>query len=154
MATISFPISGDVVPASVAITSLTRADSGLPVSGLSLPLVMESSGVTWSITFTDPAGDGAYIFSATVTWPNGTITVVPGSSGTASLPPTAASMVAMLKLALAKNPAAVMTVIVDGQTIIYSRSGAIEELKFWQREAAKEAGTRPRAMRVRLDRSW
>jgi hypothetical protein len=64
---------------------------------------------------------------------------------------TAAEMVSAIKTALKRSPAAVINVIVDGQTVAYDRAQAIEELKFWQREAAKEANTRPRVARIRLD---
>jgi hypothetical protein len=65
---------------------------------------------------------------------------------------TAAQMVTLIMTALSDNPVGVVSVLVDGQTVQYSRSQALDELKFWQREAAKEAGTRPRVARIRLDR--
>jgi hypothetical protein len=64
---------------------------------------------------------------------------------------SAADMVAAIKTALRNSPAAVINVVVDGQQVAYNRAQAIEELKFWQRETAKENDTRPRAVRVRLD---
>ncbi len=50
-----------------------------------------------------------------------------------------------------KYPVGVMTVVVDGQTVSYSRGQAIEELRFWQQQAAAELGLRPRVSRIRLD---
>ena len=64
---------------------------------------------------------------------------------------SASDMVAAIKAALKKSPAAVINVIVDGQTVQYNRAQAIEELKYWQREAARELGLRPRTARIRLD---
>ena len=62
----------------------------------------------------------------------------------------ASQMVALIKAALAAAPVGPVTIVVDGQTITYDRMKAIEELKFWQREAAKEAGSRPRASSIYL----
>lgn len=63
---------------------------------------------------------------------------------------TAQQMVDLITAALAASPVGVVSVSVDGQTVSYSRSQAIDELKFWQRQAAKEAGKRPRAARIYL----
>lgn len=63
---------------------------------------------------------------------------------------TAAQMVTAIKAALLASPAAVLTIVVDGQTVTYARAQAIAELKFWQTEAAKEAGTRRRIATINL----
>lgn len=63
---------------------------------------------------------------------------------------TAQQMVDLITAALAANPVGVVSVSVDGQSVSYSRSAALDELKFWERRAAKEAGTRARAARIVL----
>lgn len=68
--------------------------------------------------------------------------------------PTAAQMVAKLRAALHAHPVGIVRVNVDGQDVTYSRRDALEELKFWQREAAQEAGTRPRVKTINLGGSF
>jgi hypothetical protein len=75
-----------------------------------------------------------------------------GTGGATSPPPVgAAEMVAKIKAALLAGNATVTMMDVDGQQVTWSRRDAIEELQFWQRQAAQEAGTRPRASIIRLD---
>ena len=90
-----------------------------------------------------PAITDLRLDGATIHW-NGA-TAAPGAT------PTAAEMVTLIKQALYANPVGVVTINVDGQTVTYSRSQAISELKFWQAEAALEGSTRPRAAWIRLD---
>jgi hypothetical protein len=54
---------------------------------------------------------------------------------------TAQNMISILEDFLASN-AGVRQITVDGQTIQLDRAQAIEELKYWQREAAKASGKR------------
>ncbi len=63
---------------------------------------------------------------------------------------SAKQMVDAIKAALLAAPAGVVEVVVDGQTVRYDRGQAIEELRFWQREQAKEGGRRPRAANINL----
>jgi hypothetical protein len=62
--------------------------------------------------------------------------------------PTASEMVSILKRALRDSPAGVSMITVDGQQVQYSRAQAMNELKFWQQQAAQEAGTRRRAASI------
>ena len=61
----------------------------------------------------------------------------------------ASDMVAAIESALAKN-VAIVSVTFDGITTQYDRRQALEELKFWRREVAKEQGTRPRVSSINL----
>lgn len=72
------------------------------------------------------------------------------TSTTAAGGRSARQMVDLITSALAANPVGVVSITVDGQVVTWSRAQALEELKFWQRQAAKEAGTRPRAARIVL----
>lgn len=67
---------------------------------------------------------------------------------------TAAEMVEKIRDAIATHPIGIVSVVVDGQTVTYSRSQALEELRFWQREAATEAGTRRRVRSINLGGSF
>ena len=62
-------------------------------------------------------------------------------------------MVELLTTALATSPG-VVSIGVDGQTITYDRKSALEELKFWQRQAARAAGTRPISGQINLGAAW
>jgi hypothetical protein len=59
---------------------------------------------------------------------------------------SSAEMVSILKEAL-QTGAAVVSVTIDGQIVQYNRKDAREELLFWERRAAREAG-RPRFIPV------
>lgn len=63
---------------------------------------------------------------------------------------TAREMVTKIKDALAKSPAAKVSISVDGQSVTYDRGQAIQELQFWERMAARESGSRPRVGRIKL----
>ncbi len=65
----------------------------------------------------------------------------------------ASDMVTLLEAALAKG-AGVVQITVDGRTVRYDRAQAIKELEFWQRQAAKAAGTRPISVRANLGGAW
>ena len=52
---------------------------------------------------------------------------------------TASEMVEAIERALRDNPL-VASVTVDGQSVTYNRSQAMEELAYWKRKAAAEAG--------------
>lgn len=71
---------------------------------------------------------------------------VPPDSGS----PDDATMVALLKAALADNPVGVVNISVDGQTVQYSRSQALDELAYWERRVARSSGSRPRAASINL----
>jgi hypothetical protein len=64
---------------------------------------------------------------------------------------TAAQMVALVKAAMAANPLGVSEITIDGQTARYDWKGTQELLRDWERRAAQEAGTRPRAASIKLD---
>ena len=53
---------------------------------------------------------------------------------------SAAEMVVKLREALATG-FGVVSVTIDGRSTQFDRGQALEELRFWQKEAAKEAGT-------------
>jgi hypothetical protein len=63
----------------------------------------------------------------------------------------AARMAEMLQRALRESPAALLTVTVDGQTVTYTRKQAIDELQFWERRAAREAGRRPIVAQIGME---
>lgn len=62
---------------------------------------------------------------------------------------SAAEMVVAIKEALATG-FGIVSVTIDGRTTQWNRAQAIEELRFWQREAANEAGTRPLFVPIKL----
>jgi len=61
----------------------------------------------------------------------------------------ASDNVQALEQFLAQN-VGVGQVTVDGTTVRYERSQALEELKYWRRQEAREAGRRRRATRIDL----
>jgi hypothetical protein len=63
---------------------------------------------------------------------------------------SARQMVNLILTALQTQPAGVVMVTVDGQTVQYNRTQALEELRFWEQRAAKETGTRPRAASIKF----
>lgn len=63
---------------------------------------------------------------------------------------TDAQMVTSLKEFL-QSGAGVTSITVDGVTTTLDRKQAMEELSFWERRAARTAGTRPVASRIKLD---
>lgn len=65
-------------------------------------------------------------------------------------PPTAAEMVATIRRAIAANPVGVVTVSVDGQTTTWDHKTALDMLRHWQGEQAREEGRRPRVARMNL----
>lgn len=73
MATISLTFENED-PASVAVTALTRADTGETVAGVTLPATMTFAGGSWNLTFTEPAIGLHYDYSFTITWDDGTTT--------------------------------------------------------------------------------
>lgn len=62
---------------------------------------------------------------------------------------SAAEMVVAIKDALATG-FGVVSVTIDGRSTQFDRAQALEELKFWQKEAAKEAGARPMFLPIKL----
>jgi hypothetical protein len=64
--------------------------------------------------------------------------------------PTAAEMVSLLKQALRDSPAGVSMITIDGQQVQYSRSQALQELKYWEQKAALASGTRRRIASIDL----
>jgi len=67
--------------------------------------------------------------------------------------PTAAEMVTNIKTALRKNPG-VKKITVDGIGVDIDRAQALDELKYWKAEAAKEAGTKPVVSTMNLSSSF
>ena len=62
---------------------------------------------------------------------------------------SAAEMVNVLRVGL-ETGAGVVLVTIDGRTTQFDRTQALQELAFWEKRAAREAGTRPAFTRVRL----
>ena len=60
-----------------------------------------------------------------------------------------AQMVLLLREALAKN-VGVVSVNIDGRQVSFNRQQAISELNFWERRLARENGTRPLFVPVKL----
>jgi hypothetical protein len=125
-----------------------RNDTAAIVVADGTALVRSSAGV-YSYTFTEPAAGLAY--TAYIEWIYGGETYRQERQLEAA-ELTATAMVAKIKAALLNGDALVTMVNADGQQVQWNRQQAIAELQFWQREAAKETGARPRAMRIRLDR--
>jgi len=67
--------------------------------------------------------------------------------------PTSAEMVDALKKALASG-AAVVSVSIDGSSTTFGREQALKELQFWERRAAREAGTLRTATSFDLSNCW
>lgn len=75
---ISLGITGDTATA-VSIAAITRSDTGVAPSGVSLPLSLTLSGGLWTGSFTDPSTLPPY-YNATlsVTYSDGTTQTIPG----------------------------------------------------------------------------
>jgi len=129
---------------------IVRLDTGAQVVA---PGTLMNHDGTGQYSYTLTGETAGVIYQASYSIVLGGETITSSTSKTATSSTTAQDMVDAIKTALKTNPAAVLTVIIDGQTVTYSRAQAIEELKFWQREAGREAGTKPRVARMRLD-SW
>lgn len=56
--------------------------------------------------------------------------------------------------ALQTTPVGTLQISVDGQTVQYSRSQAIEELKFWEKRALRDSGRRPRVASIDLSKGF
>lgn len=64
---------------------------------------------------------------------------------------TPAQMVDAIKKALeSQQPGLVAVTTPDGTTVRYDRRQLLDELRYWQREAARTDGTRPRAATIDL----
>ena len=61
----------------------------------------------------------------------------------------ASLQVARLQTALATG-AAVVSINVDGVATTFDRDQALRELRFWERQAAQENGTRPSVAQVKM----
>jgi hypothetical protein len=69
----------------------------------------------------------------------------------ASTNTSAREIVKQIRTAIATNPLGVVSVSVDGQTVSYSGLSEMNAAySFWQAEAAKEAGQRPRVSQIKL----
>lgn len=66
----------------------------------------------------------------------------------------ASEMVSLILTALQANPVGVLSITVDGQTVQYSRTQALEELKFWEKRALRESGLRPRVASIDLSKGF
>lgn len=66
---------------------------------------------------------------------------------------TAREMVAILEESLADN-VGVREVSSDGQTVVFDRAQALEELDMWRRKAAVESGRRGLFRGVNLGSAW
>jgi len=66
----------------VSLTALTRSDTGLTPTGITLPLALtdQGGGTAWGVTFTDPAAlPPRYDFTFQVTWPDASTSDVTSS---------------------------------------------------------------------------
>lgn len=63
---------------------------------------------------------------------------------------TASDMIVAIETALAATPVGLVQVTVDGQTVRYSRGEALDELRYWQRQAARANGSRPVSATINL----
>jgi hypothetical protein len=78
--TISLAITGDTITA-VSVTALTRSDTGLAPSGVSLPLSLSLVGGVWTGSFVDPATlPPFYNTTLGVTYSDSTVQSIPGVS--------------------------------------------------------------------------
>lgn len=141
-----------------AETFVTFADADLSDYVVSLA---SSGGDIWTANFPAWIGSGEYIVNyyeqsggsaatsdtklkeADLYWT--------GQSVESGETPTAAEMVTLIKQALRDNPIGIVTIMIDGKSTQWNRAQALEELTYWKRIAAAEAGTRPRIMSIRLD---
>ncbi|HEX4124492.1 MAG TPA: hypothetical protein VHY37_07175 [Tepidisphaeraceae bacterium] len=62
-----------------------------------------------------------------------------------------AGMAEMIRATLRNNPAALITVTVDGQQVTYSRKQALDEMQYWERRAARESGRRPLVAQIGME---
>jgi hypothetical protein len=63
---------------------------------------------------------------------------------------SAAEMVARFKEALSTGLGVVSVTFADGRSTTFNRKQAIDEYQFWQREAAREDGSRQRFIPIDL----
>jgi hypothetical protein len=143
--------SGALIDAYSATIGVTRTDTDEVIAEAGTDMTRDSLG-RYSYTISDPVAGVTYEATYSIQVRENGRTITSTSQKSADAPNfSAAQMVVLLRNALATNPVGVVNVTVDGQTVQYSRSQAIDELKFWQREAGKEGNTRPRTSRIRLD---
>ena len=128
---------------------IVRVDTGATVKVSGTLMTRDSLG-RYSYTLTGVTTGVTYRATYTVIVNGRSTTSASEKTAGVDSDVTASEMVSLIKAALRKAPIGVVTVIVDGQTVSYSRSQALEELKFWKNEAAQESGTRPRAMSIDL----
>lgn len=65
----------------------------------------------------------------------------------------ASEMVELIETALSQNPL-VAQITVDGETVRMDRRQAMQELAYWRKQVAKEAGTFTRFRGVDLGSAW
>lgn len=151
--TLDFPQDG--IPQSLRMTALTVDATGTVVPGVTLPsawaLIDAPNGV-FRFTFNGDPGT-RYAYTAIATYAGvdtdpftGFVERVQNATPTV----TAAEMVTAIRAALLATPVGVVSVTVDGETTVWNRRQAMEELEMWERRVAREAGTRPLFRRVNL----
>ena len=131
--------------------SIADYDIALTSQGGDLYSTSFPSGITSGAYFVDyyiragatPATTDVRVSGSIFNWSGSDVTV-------GKEEPTAAEMVLKIKQALRDSPAGITLVNTDGQSVQYSRTQALEELKYWERRKANEAGTRPRAASINL----
>lgn len=80
MPQIQLTISGDEQPVSVSLLTLTRADTGNPVAGVSLPADFSSQGEgVWTFDFEAPAPGLHYDYTFRMTWEDESYTDAAGN---------------------------------------------------------------------------
>lgn len=134
-----------------ATFGIKRRDTGQIVVAAGTAMTRTGVG-TYTATFTAPDWGVPYCAAVQIIYQGVTTHCERDFNGTPAPQPSAAGMVAMIMMAMRNNPAGVVAVTIDGQIVTWSRSQALEELRFWKREAAIANGTRRRATTIRMDR--
>ena len=142
-------VTGVVLSDPTGTFGVKRNDTGVTVVADGVALEKQSTGV-YTYSFTDPAISLTYTYWLEWVYEGETqqqeFTIASGNGDT----PTAAEMVTLLKKALRDHPIGIVSVTVDGQTVNYTRKQALDELRYWQREAAQENDERPRLASIKF----
>jgi hypothetical protein len=130
-----------VLPAGIAVPNVATGMYALP-NGLQDPALGLVYEAIFQVVYT-PAG-------STTSETRYFRRIFRGATATATSA-SSADMVELLKTALKENPGALVSVTVDGQTTTWDRKDAIDELRFWERRAAREQGRRPLVAQIGMD---
>lgn len=150
-----FAVDGTLTDATTVLLSdptgtfgVRRTDTNAVVVADGTAMTRSSAGV-YSYEFTDPAARLTYNYWVEVVYDGATYRFEKNRSQSDGVV-TAQEMVDKIKAALRNNPVGMISIMVDGQQVTYDRKSALDELRFWQREAAKEDSTRPRVSSVKF----